>query len=79
VQLWLYNPKWITPYTSMPVNFPHNNSSQFPDLFKGDPEAQVTGTRDALFNYSRLLEDVGPTVYAPPQAEPAAGDAAGEE
>jgi len=79
VQLWLYNPKWITPYTSMPVNFPHNNRTQFPDLFEGDPEAQVTGIRDALFNYSRLLEDVGPTVYAPPQAEPVAGEAAGEE
>ena len=79
VQLWLYKPSWITPYTSMPVNFPHNNNTQFPDLFSGDPGAQVTGTRDGLFNYSRLLEDVGPTVYAPPQAEPAAVDAAGED
>ncbi|MBL8815736.1 MAG: c-type cytochrome [Planctomyces sp.] len=81
VKLWLYKPTWITPYTSMPVNFPKNNLTQFPDLFNGDPDAQVIGTRDALLNYGRLLEDVGPTVYAPPAAPtaaPAAGGEAGE-
>ena len=77
VKLWIYKPTWITPYTSMPVNFPKNNNTQFPDLFKGDPEAQVGAVRDGLFNYSKLLEDVGPTVYAPPAAntEPAAAGA----
>jgi hypothetical protein len=65
VQLWLYKPTWITPYTSMPVNYPHN-TPQFPDLFKGDPGTQVNATRDALLNYRTLLEDFGQTVYAPP-------------
>jgi hypothetical protein len=82
VKLWLYKPAWITPYTSMPVNYPKNNTEQIPGLFEGDPEAHVTATRDALLNYTRLLEDVGPTVYAPPTTEetPAGtGEAAGED
>ncbi len=76
VKVWLYKPTWITPYTSMPVNFPHNNRTQFPDLFNGDPDAQVVGTRDALLNYGRLMENVGPIVYAPPAAE--SGEAAAD-
>ena len=68
VRLWLYKPTWITPYTSMPMNYPHN-APQFPDLFKGDPGTQVEATRDALFNYSKLLEDRGSVVYTPPAAE----------
>ncbi|MEZ6062889.1 MAG: hypothetical protein R3C19_21300 [Planctomycetaceae bacterium] len=76
VKLWLYKPTWITPYTSMPVNYPHNNRTQFPDLFTGDPDAQIIATRDALMNYGRMLENIGPVVYAPPGAEPPA-DAAG--
>lgn len=71
VKLWLYKPTWITPYTSMPLNFPKNNLTQFPDLFGGDPDVQVTATRDALLNYTRLMEDIGPTTYAPPVAAPA--------
>ncbi len=78
VKLWLYNPKWITPYTSMPLNYPLNNRTQFPDLFNGDPDAHVIGTRDALMNYNRLMEDIGPTNYAPPTAAPAAVGAAEE-
>lgn len=74
VKLWLYKPSWITPYTSMPVNYPKNNTTQLPDLFKGDPDAHVIATRDALMNYTRLMEDIGPTTYTPPAA-PAAGDA----
>ena len=74
VKLWIYNPKWITPYTSMPVNFA-KNATQFPDLFKGDPESHVLSARDALMNYNRLMEDVGPTIYAPAGAEPAAAAA----
>ncbi len=75
VKLWLYKPTWITPYTSMPLNFPKNNPTQFPDLFGGDPDAQVTATRDALLNYTRLMEDIGPTTYAPPVAAPVDGAA----
>ena len=72
VQLWLYKPTWITPYTSMPVNFPHNNRTQFPDLLGGDPGAQIEATADSLLNYSKLMEDIGPTVYSPPVVAPAA-------
>jgi hypothetical protein len=68
VKLWLYKPSWITPYTSMPVNYPKNNTTQLPDLFKGDPDAHVNATRDALMNYTRLMEDIGPTTYTPPAA-----------
>ncbi len=75
IKLWLYKPTWITPYTSMPLNFPKNNTTQFPDLFGGSPDAQVTAARDALLNYTRLMEDIGPTTYAPPVAAPADGSA----
>ncbi|MCA9047998.1 MAG: c-type cytochrome [Planctomycetaceae bacterium] len=79
VKLWLYKPTWITPYTSMPVNFA-KNATQWPDLLKGDPDAHVIGVRDALANYSKLLEEVGPVVYTPPEAADApAGAAAGAE
>lgn len=80
VKLWLYKPSWITPYTSMPVNFA-KNATQFPDKFHGDPDAHVVGVRDALLNYSELLENVGPTVYEPPAAAtaPAAPAAGGDE
>jgi hypothetical protein len=61
----------------MPVNFARN-ATQFPDKFKGDPDAHVIGVRDALMNYSRLLENVGPTVYEPPgTVSPSAAPAAG--
>jgi hypothetical protein len=50
----------------MPLNFPHNNGAQFPDLYNGDAGAQVEGTVDALLNYTRMMEEVGPTTYAPP-------------
>ncbi|MFM7056630.1 MAG: c-type cytochrome, partial [Planctomycetota bacterium] len=79
VKLWLYRPSWITPYTSMPVNFP-KNGAQFPDRFQGDPDAHVIAVRDALMNYNRLLEDIGPTVYQPPgQPATAPAPAAGGE
>ncbi len=79
VKLWLYKPTWITPYTSMPVNYPKNNTTQFPDLFHGDPESHVNATRDALLNYTRLMEDIGQTSYAPPAADAPKADAAGGE
>jgi len=51
-------------------------------LFEGDPGAQVVATRDALLNYTQLMEDIGPTTYTPPAAaDPAAtaGAGAGED
>jgi cytochrome c2 len=70
VKLWLYNPKWTTPYTSMPVNFP-KNQKPFPDLFGGDAGNLVEGTAAALMNYSKLMEG-GPVIYIPtkPDAAP---------
>src|SRR5690606_7690274 len=61
--LWLFNPRWITPYTSMPAVFP-KNQEQFPELFGGDPKAQTVGARDALMNYYRLMEREGKYVPA---------------
>jgi hypothetical protein len=64
VKLWLYNPGWTTPYTSMPLNFA-KNQKPFPDLFGGDAGNLVEGTVDALMNYSKLMEG-GPVIYTPP-------------
>ena len=62
----------------MPINFA-KNAEQFPDKFAGDPDAHVIGVRDALMNYSTLLENVGPVVYEPPGAENAPAAAGGED
>jgi cbb3-type cytochrome oxidase cytochrome c subunit len=70
VRLWLYNPRWITPYTSMPSNF-LKNAKKYPDIFAGEAGHAVEGVVDALMNYPRLMEDVGPTVYTGPGAVPA--------
>ncbi|MEZ6124928.1 MAG: c-type cytochrome [Planctomycetaceae bacterium] len=74
LKMWIYNPRWITPYTSMPVNFP-KNQKQFPDLFGGDAQQQIEAAAAGLMNYSRLMEDIGPTVYTPPGGDSAAGGA----
>ena len=72
LQLWIYNPKWITPYTKMPQNFTRDKKV-LPDLFDGDGETQAIATRDALLNYLRMLEKEGKataaTVPAPAAAE----------
>lgn len=73
--VWLYKPAWITPYTSMPSNFPAN-LNQFPSIFDGDPSAQVQGNRDALFNYKELLETYGHVVFDPPMPDAENPDAA---
>ena len=80
VQLWLYNPKWTTPYTSMPNNFPANTTGQVPQLFGGEPGQQVIGVRDALMNYSRLIETHGIPERGKPTAAtvPATADAGAE-
>ncbi|NOX53500.1 MAG: hypothetical protein GXP27_03510 [Planctomycetes bacterium] len=56
--IWLFNPRWLMPYTSMPISFPRNQR-QLQPLFDGDPLDQTIGVRDALMNYSRLMETVG--------------------
>src|SRR5260370_15265634 len=55
LQLWLYNPKWITPYTKMPQVFARDKKV-LPELFGGDGEEQAIASRDALMNYLRILE-----------------------
>lgn len=75
LHLWLYRPSWITPYTSMPVNF-SSNGKLMPHLFEGNPSAQVTGVRDALLNYYRMMEATKGEVVVQPPADQPAGDAA---
>jgi cytochrome c551/c552 len=65
--LWLYRPTWITPYTSMPQNFPPGKKN-LEELFGGAGDRQTQGVRDALFNYHRLMERDGRIVYDPPAA-----------
>lgn len=78
VMLWLYKPLWITPYTSMPPVF-RKDQKQFPPLMDANPLDQVVGVRDALMNYTRLLEKEGKlplaAAPAPVDAAPAKSDA----
>jgi cytochrome c2 len=71
LQLWLYNPKVITSYTSMPINFPHNQTSK-PELFGGNPTIQTQAARDGLMDYLHLLEQHGVIAYVDPYAAPPA-------
>jgi hypothetical protein len=72
VLLWLYRPTWITPYTSMPQNFPPAKK-QFEEILGGDANLQTIAIRDALMNYHRLMERDGRVVYDPPQPMTTAG------
>lgn len=74
--LWLYHPTWITPYTSMPQNFPPGKKN-LEGLFGGDGNLQTIATRDALLNYHRVMERDGRIVYDPmtPAAPEAGGNA----
>ncbi len=73
--LWLYNPRWITPYTSMPAPFP-KNQKQFAPLMDGDAGHQSVAARDALMNYVRLMEREGKLAeQATAKSAPAAPDA----
>jgi cytochrome c551/c552 len=74
VEVWVHNPKWILPYTSMPQNFPPGGQSAMKELFNGDNQRQEEAAIDALFNYTPLIETYGPTTYNPPDA-PAEGAA----
>ncbi len=79
VDLWIYEPHWLTPYTVMPVNFASDQSST-KTLFDGNNVRLSQAVVDALFNYTRLMEAHGPTLYRPTDAAPpeeqAAADAA---
>ncbi len=65
--MWIYYPKWATPYTKMPVNYPLDKPSSLP-LFGADPQAQTRAVRDALMNHSRLLEEEGVKIWDLPAA-----------
>ncbi len=72
LSVWVSNPKWITPYTAMPIPFP-KGQKQYAPLFGTDAESQTIGVRDALMNYYRLLEKN--TEPLPPWRDPAAAAA----
>ncbi|MBI3863452.1 MAG: c-type cytochrome [Planctomycetia bacterium] len=73
LQLWLYNPKWITPYTRMPQNFARGKVL-YPEPFDGNSQVQAVAARDALLNYLRLLEKEGKATAAATAADqPPAG------
>jgi len=59
MRLWMSNPKWVTPYTAMPVNFKPAKVPelrQFKESFGGVTAIQLQAARDALVNYHTLLE-----------------------
>jgi cbb3-type cytochrome oxidase cytochrome c subunit len=65
--MWIFYPKWSTPYTKMPVNYPLDQQSPLP-LFGGDPQAQTRAVRDALMNHAKLLEEEGNKIWNLPGA-----------
>lgn len=67
LQLWIYNPKWITAYTRMPQNFTRDKKV-IPELFGGDGGQQAVAARDALMNYLLLLEKEGKVTSGPAAA-----------
>ncbi len=76
VQLWVTNPKWMTPYTSMPQVYAAD-AKIMPEYLGGDGGQQIDATVDALMNYYKLLERHGKAVAPPtPPADAAAAPAA---
>src|SRR3990172_11268962 len=75
--LWLYKPAWITPYTSMPMNFSKDKKT-LEHLFEGDPGVQVISVRDALMNYHRLMESEAQAAARSKSAAPPREAARGE-
>ncbi|MDA0587897.1 MAG: c-type cytochrome [Planctomycetota bacterium] len=55
VSVWVFEPTWITSYTSMPPPFARDKNSYAP-LFDTDATDQTIGVRDALMNYPELIE-----------------------
>ena len=75
--LWLYQPQWITPYTSMPSPLPlqkEGAQARYPELFGGDGLRQTISLRDALVNYYKLLESEGKVAGEPRPAAGAGGN-----
>ena len=62
--LWISNPKWITPYTAMPINF-DKTKNRNPAYFGGNESIQIKAVRDALMNYHQLMEQHGRTKFTP--------------
>ncbi|MFQ5732656.1 MAG: hypothetical protein ACE5KM_11975, partial [Planctomycetaceae bacterium] len=63
--LWLADPRWVTPYTAMPVNFDATKKS-YPESFGGNAAVQWKAVRDALMNYHRLIEQHKTTEFQYP-------------
>ena len=74
VQLWITNPVWMTPYTSMPQVYAADGKIM-PEYLGGQGEPQIKATVDALLNYYKLLERHG-KAEAPPTPPAAAAPAA---
>ncbi len=76
--LWLFQPKWITPYTSMPAPLPPQQPGaqpRYPEIFGADGLRQTVSLRDALVNYYKLMEREGKVASEPrPGAAGAGGD-----
>ena len=78
VQLWITNPVWTTPYTSMPQVYAADSDGKYmPEYLGGKGGMQIDATVDALLNYYKLLERHGKAEAPPaapvavPPAEPA--------
>ena len=76
LELWLMKPPWVIPYTSMPVNFPHDQVL-YPHLLAGDGQRQITGVRDALLNYREKMEQIARESSSRPPTPQAGGENAG--
>jgi len=75
VELWITNPKWVTPYTSMPQVYAAD-ASIMPEYLGGHGGEQIDATVDALMNYYQLLERHGKAEAPPtPPAAPAEAEA----
>ncbi len=74
VQLWITNPVWMTPYTSMPQVYAADGKIM-PEYLGGQGGPQIDATVDALLNYYKLLERHG-KAEAPPTPPAAPAEAA---
>ena len=76
LQLWITNPMWTTPYTSMPQVYAADGDGKYmPEYLGGKGGQQIDATVDALLNYYKLLERHG-KAEAPPVAPAAPADPA---
>ncbi|GAB4152277.1 MAG: hypothetical protein Tsb009_28090 [Planctomycetaceae bacterium] len=70
--LWLADPRWITPYTQMPVNFDLGKANP-QEPFKGRGPIPWKAVRDALMNYHRLMEIHKKTEFQYPKPKKTSG------